>query len=650
MPTSLARPLRDLPQLGAPERHRVLVGFNATARALDHATSTSIVDRILLHASLEPGTLAVIAGEERLTYAELDRASASVASALQAAGVERGALTPILAGRGLDAVIGILGILRAGAAFVPLDPRWPPAHLASLLDRVGARVVVASRSAGALEPLEGRAVITPSLSRDEVEPRSPETVTDRHGAGDEESPVYAMFTSGTTGAPRLAVIPHRGLDNRFAWMDDVFGAPAPVTLQTTPLHLDSSVWQLLWPLTRGGTAVIPLDEPALPASRMIDLVARHGITILDFVPSLFDLAVADLVEGAPRLASLRDVILGGEAIRREPVARLQKAFPRVRVTNLYGPTECSIGCVAHVVDASIDDEIPIGRPIANICVILLDDAGRLAPIGAVGEITIGGAAVGLGYHEDAISTRAAFIPAPFPELAATTLYRTGDLARLRSDGALMFLGRRDDQTKLRGLRVEPVEIERALLDHPEVRDAGVVVERRAGSPDRLVAWISPCLPVDLAAFVRARLPEARVPSRFVVAASLPRSAAGKLDRRALAALAIPAEAPLGAAPASDLERRIAAIWSELLGLEGAPVDRGFFDLGGHSLLAVRAHRLLERELGRAIPLIDLFTYPTIRALARHLDGAVPGSPLASPDLETRAAALSRQRRRRRGEA
>jgi acyl carrier protein len=156
--------------------------------------------------------------------------------------------------------------------------------------------------------------------------------------------------------------------------------------------------------------------------------------------------------------------------------------------------------------------------------------------------------------------------------------------------------------------------------------------------------------VDLAAFVRARLPEARVPSRFVVAASLPRSAAGKLDRRALAALAIPAEAPLGAAPASDLERRIAAIWSELLGLEGAPVDRGFFDLGGHSLLAVRAHRLLERELGRAIPLIDLFTYPTIRALARHLDGAVPGSPLASPDLATRAAALSRQRRRRRGEA
>jgi hypothetical protein len=199
---------------------------------------------------------------------------------------------------------------------------------------------------------------------------------------------------------------------------------------------------------------------------------------------------------------------------------------------------------------------------------------------------------------------------------------------------------------VRGLRVEPAEIERALLAHPDVRDAGVSVERRAPAPERLVAWISPSPPEDLADFLRARLPAALVPSRFAAAARLPRSAAGKLDRRALAALHVPPDAPRGAAPDGDLERQIAAIWGDVLGIEAPPVDRGFFDLGGHSLLAVRAHRLLERALGRAVPLIDLFTHPTIRALARNLRGEAISVGRAPPDPSARAAALLRQRRRR----
>jgi amino acid adenylation domain-containing protein len=627
MPTALDVPLRELPDLGAPERRRILVDFNTTERA--RVDARSIARRILDEAARTPSAVAVIAGEERLTYADLDRASARVAVALEAASVPRGALIPILTGRSADAVIAILGILRAGAAFVPLDPRWPPSRLTALLDQISPRVVLASSSIASLPALQGRG------SKAFCEP-----------ASDPESPIYAMLTSGSTGTPKLAVVPHRGLDNRFAWMDRTFGAAPPVTLQTTAPIFDSAVWQMLWPLTRGGTVVIPPDEPALPSSILVDLVERHAITILDFVPSLFDLALDDLLEAAPRLASLRDVILGGEAIRREPVARFQRAFPGVRVTNLYGPTEASIGCIAHLVDASSEAEIPIGRPIDNVCAVLLDDVGRLAPIGAVGEIHLGGAAVGLGYHGDEVATRAAFVPNPFPELAAATLYRTGDLARRAGDGSLLFLGRRDDQIKVRGLRVEPAEIERALLAHPDVRDAGVLVERRPPAPDRLVAWISPSPPADLAAFLRARLPEALVPSRFAAAARLPRSAAGKLDRRALAALPLPEDAPIGAAPESALERQIAAIWSDVLGIEAPPVDRGFFDLGGHSLLAVRAHRLLERAIGRAIPLIDLFAYPTIRALARHLAGEDPPPPLA-PDPAVRSSALRRQRQRRR---
>jgi amino acid adenylation domain-containing protein len=642
MPASLALPLRELPDLGAPERRRILVDFNAAGRPLGNVSPIS--RRILLQAARTPAAVAVLVGERAITYAELDRASARVASELEIAGTPRGSLVPILTGRGVETVIAMLGVLRAGAAFVPLDPRWPPARLASLLDRIGAPVVIAARAFAALGSLEGQRRITPSLDGP-----APERFDLRDADADAEAPIYAMLTSGSTGDPRLAVVPHRGLDNRFAWMDATFGAAAPVTLQTTASSFDSAIWQLLWPLTRGGTAVIPPDEPVLSSSLLVELVARHGITILDFVPSIFDLALDDLLDAGPRLASLRDVILGGEAIRREPVARFQAAFPGVRVTNLYGPTECSIGCVAHVVDASSQAEIPIGRPIDGVCAIVLDEAGRLAPIGVAGELYLGGAAVGLGYHGDEEATRGAFVASRFPELAATTLYRTGDLTRLDVHGSLWFLGRRDDQLKVRGLRIEPLEIEHALLSHPEVSDAGVVVARSVAEPDQLIAWISPALPVDLVDFLRARLPEALVPSRFAALARVPRSAAGKLDRRALAALALPREARRGAAPDSDLERRIAAIWSDVLGVEAPPVDRGFFDLGGHSLLAVRAHRLLERALGRAIPLIDLFAHPTIRALARHLGDDARASLPAPPDRAARAATLSRLRRRRSGE-
>ncbi len=622
LPGALDRDLCALPALGSAERRAILVDFNRTSRPYDLATP--VHRRIVEQAARTPSAVAVIAAFRSLTYAELDRASARVASRLQRGGLAPGALVPILTGRGLDFVIAILGVLRAGAAFVPLDPRWPAPRLAALLGMEGLSLLVPSLDDAALDPLD--------FCDPDVDP---------------ESPIYAMCTSGSTGVPRLALVPHRGIANRFAWMDETFGAAPPVTLQTTASVFDSAVWQILWPLTRGGTAVIPPDDPALPTAVLVDLVARHRITILDFVPSVFDLAIDDLLAAAPRLASVRDVILGGEAIRREPVARFQRLLPGVRVTNLYGPTEASIGCISHVVDASSEVEIPIGRPIANVRAILLDAAGRLTPIGAVGEIHLGGAALGLGYHGDGAATRAAFLPSPFPELAATTLYRTGDLGRLRADGAILFLGRRDDQIKMRGLRVEPAEIECALLEHPGVRDAGVVIARCASAPDRLLAWIVPAPPADLAAFARARLPEALVPSRFAAAPSLPRSTAGKLDRRALAALALPLDAPEGAAPVGSLERRIAAIWSDVLDLPAPPVDRGFFDLGGHSLLAVRAHRLLERELGRAIPLIDLFAHPTIRALARHLDGEEP--PPTARNGGTRADALRRQRLRRRGE-
>jgi amino acid adenylation domain-containing protein len=605
-PGSLDRPAEALPVLGERERRTLLEGFNPARRAHDR---TPIHRRFEAAAARDPAAVAVIAGDSSLTYGELQQRVLSRCAELQSSGVAPGSLVPVPSERSLDLAVEWLAVLAAGAAFVPLDPGWPQ-------------------------------------ERHRIAPSAPRSSTG------EEDPAYAIFTSGSTGSPKLAVIPHRGISNRFSWMDGFFGEAPPVTLLTTSPVLDSAVWQLLWPLTRGGVAVIPSAGPAPSAREIPDLAARHRVTILDFVPSVLDAMLDDLIAAAPRLGALRHVILGGEPIRREAVIRLQAAFAGVRVVNLYGPTEASIGCIAHVVEPDEAAPIPVGRPIPNVCAVVLDDRRRLAPLGVAGELYLGGDAVGLGYHGDEGSTREAFIPNPFAERDCPTLYRTGDRARLRVDGAIEILGRIDDQLKIRGLRVEPGEIERAILACPGVREAAVIGRRSASGDTDLVAWIAPEGAVaDLDRRLRERLPGSLVPSRFAGCDALPRTSAGKIDRRSLASRPLP-DVPRTRGEKADtpLERAIAAIWAEALGIASPPLDAGFFELGGHSLLITRVHARLEREIGRPIPLVELFRHPTVRTLARHLSAgeAPPDAASPRPDLDFRAAALRRQRERRSG--
>jgi len=676
----------------------------------------TITEQILARAAISPLATAVTFEGAVLTYRELLERSAALAQTLAHHGILPGAPVPVLVERSLDLVPALLGVLLAGAWFVPLDPGWPDARVRAALDLLRPAAVVAphavhdvpaawfsSDTPGAI-PLPGAAPLqsaqtTPTLP---LVARSP------------DAPVYGFFTSGSTGRPKLAVVAHHGLANRFAWMDTVFGT-TPVTLQTTPHAFDSAVWQLLWPLCSGGHAVVPTDAAALSAEALTQLIERHGVTIIDFVPSVLDALLPSFPRDPAlpgKLATLHHVILGGEALHASSVRALRGLLPGVRVFNLYGPTEATIGCIAAEVTGS-EDVIPIGHPITNVRAAVLDHARRLVPIGVPGELYLGGACVGLGYFGDPDATRNAFLALPSidppidsslgpslgpslvssldpslspsldssstPSIALSTSpsiaprhnprwYRTGDLVRQRADGSFVFLGRIDDQIKLRGLRIEPGEIEAVLRQHASVQEAAVALRSGRRGPE-LWAWVVPDPPPDdVRHFLHERLPIGLVPARFIGCAHLPHLGSGKIDRRHLPDPGdqieqVPERAPHDApaqtthsaperAPHDDLERTVAEAWKRALGLEHIDPRINFFDAGGNSLLAMTVQRHLQDALHCPISLVTLFRYPTVGELASALRQAPdPDSDRETFDRERRAATARRsQLRTRSGDA
>jgi amino acid adenylation domain-containing protein len=637
--------LADLELLPASERRAVLVDFNRTDRPYD--LSTTIRERIEDQASLGPDRTAAAFADDSIRYGELLGWSRRIALALRERGVTPGSLVPIVAERGLDLVAGLLGILEAGAAFVPVDPGWPAARLGAALARIAPAAVVVDAAHAAAPAIGGLGLVCTGIARGGATPASPVAPPLAPTAGPDD-PVYGYFTSGSTGEPKLALVRQAGLANRFAWMDEFFGREPPVTLQTTPHFFDSAVWQILWPLCRGGTAVLPSSAPLLGAEEIASLIDRHSITIVDFVPSVLDALLPRFAADpdlSDRLRSLRDAIAGGEALRPETLRGLRAALPGVRLINLYGPTETTIGCVAAVLDGS-ETTIPIGRPIANVRAVVLDRAGRLAPIGVPGELYLSGACLGLGYFGQPEATRRAFVDNRFPELGHPTLYRTGDRVRQRADGTLDFLGRCDDQIKLRGLRIEPGDVEAALRSHPAVAEAFVAPGRGATGEAELWAWIAPSpAPADLRDHLRERLPRGWVPSVVVACDALPRGPGGKVERRALPRPSEPRAPRDREPPRTGIEEIVARIWGGLVRLDVVDRHANFFDLGGHSLLALRAQAELEGALGRDVALIDLFRYPTVAGLARHLAGQ-PSPPIEpGRPREMRAAAARRRRDR-----
>ncbi|TFG60648.1 MAG: non-ribosomal peptide synthetase, partial [Nitrospirales bacterium] len=446
-----------------------------------------------------------------------------------------------------------------------------------------------------------------------------------------DDPIYVIFTSGSTGKPKGAINQHRGIVNRFFNMNDRYQCGPEDTILLTSHHIfDSSVWQIFWPLINGARTVIPLPTQGFDFTLIVDLIDQESVTIADFVPSVFQLLldyITNITNAHHILRSLRQLIIGGEAMQAAPIWQFMSMFPGVGISNAYGPTETSIGVIFFEVYEKCPDPIPIGRPLHNVYTVILDSHLHPVPIGIAGDLYVGGVCVGLGYLKNQEATDLVFITNPFPEISSKKLYKTGDKAKFLPDGNIQFLGRTDHQVKIRGIRIELGEIERALAEHPDVKDCVVLAQQDQQGDKYLIAYVVPrqqatLTPHDLSHFLKKKLPSSMVPSSYMLLEAFPLTAGGKLH---LQALPIPdqshrVQSATYVPPRTPLEELIGEIWRGLLKIDRISVHENFFELGGHSLLATQVLSRVRTLTHTEVSLRTLFDCPTIAQLANSLEG------------------------------
>ncbi|WP_394836377.1 amino acid adenylation domain-containing protein [Pendulispora rubella] len=599
--------------MDATERRRILTDRNATAvhfpleNGLHHLVETQ--------ARRTPDAPALTADGTTLTYSELDQRANRLAWELVRRGVEPDARVGVCAERSVEMMVALLGILKAGAAYVPLDPTYPLERLRVICEEARlSQIVVAPHLTGTLPdgfPLVELNALAGVDPQDPIE--APEVrVSVDHAA-------YVLFTSGSTGRPKGVVISHGGIQNRLFWMQSAYRLESTeAVLQKTPFGFDVSVWEFFWPLMAGARLVMAKPEGHKDPRYLAETISEHGITTVHFVPSMFRAFLEEPL--ATTCRSLRRIICSGEALEPDLVQRGFSILPWVAIHNLYGPTEASVDVSSWTCRPSdTTASIPIGRPVANTQLWVLDRHMDPVPIGVVGELYIGGVQLARGYLDRPGLTAAAFVPDPTSTAGGERLYRTGDRARWRHDGELEFLGRIDQQVKLRGFRIETEEIEAQLQGHEWVKQAVVLL--RGGERPQLVGYVVPRAGVSielatLRRFLLERLPEYMVPAAFVALAELPLTANGKLHRAALPepGEGITTESDL---PTTSLEQEIAALWSAILGLPLERIGRhdDFFSLGGHSLLAARTLARMRQMFSVDLALSELFRHATVASVA-----------------------------------
>ncbi|VUD63690.1 unnamed protein product [Burkholderia pseudomallei] len=616
-------PVGMLPLLDEAERKQVVYAWNATER--DYPIEQCIHQLFEAQVDRKPEAIALTFDGQRLGYAELNARANRLAHYLQARGVGPDRLVALCAERGIEMVVGLLAILKAGGAYVPLDPSHPPERLRRMLDDTNpVAVLVDDIGADALASFESHvAARSPRvhLSRDIAQwracsPANPPTPRERAA----RRLAYVIYTSGSSGEPKGVMNEHRGVVNRLWWMQQTYALDErDAVLQKTPFSFDVSVWEFFWPLMSGARLVIAKPEGHKDPAYLSELIDRERVTTLHFVPSMLQAFLED--EGAARgCGSVKRVMCSGEALPPSLVKRFYRCLPDARLHNLYGPTEAAVDVTAWACDAEEGGaSVPIGWPIANTRIYVLDGHGQPVPRGVAGELYIGGVQVARGYLNRPELTRERFVDDPF--VAGGRLYKTGDLARWRTDGSLEYLGRNDFQVKIRGFRIELGEIEAQLAKVAGVRET-VVLARDSGSPageKRLVAYYTGN--ADVAALreqATRHLPAYMVPSAYVRLDAWPLTPNGKLDRRALPAPADDAyaraeyEAPQGAK-----EEALAAIWKDLLPVERISRHDNFFELGGHSLLVIGLSEKL-RAAGLHADVRVVYRASTLADLAAHL--------------------------------
>ncbi len=629
------RRLSDLPLLCETERQQLLVEWNG----FETDCPRDLCIHQLFEAQVErtPDAIAVVFESEQLTYGELNRRVNQLAHHLRALGVGPEVLVAICLERSLEAVIGLLGILKAGGAYVPLDPAYPNERLAFMLKDAQVPVLLTCERlvAGLAEP--DAKVICLDSGWDAIAHESDENPG---GATQPENLAYVIYTSGSTGQPKGVLVSHGSIAGHCRNVQGFYEMDSrDIVLQFASLSFDVSLEEILPTLIVGARLVV-MGTNIWPPAEFHRKIAEFGLTVLNLPTAYWqELARewADIPDLVPNIQP-RVFIVGGDTMLPDVLMLWQRTpVKSIRLLNAYGPTETAITATVfevspHPGDNTTYQRVPIGRPLPNRAIYILDQHRNPVPIGVRGHLHIGGAGLARGYLNRPDLTASTFIPDPFSAEPGARMYQTGDLARYRPDGNIEFLGRADDQVKIRGFRIELGEIETVLGQHPAVREVAVLAREDASGEKRLVAYVVGNFTTDeLRDFLKDKLPEYMLPTNFVLIDALPLMANGKVDRRAL-----PAPDRSGSklaktfvAPRDDLELQLARIWEEVLDVRPVGVSDNFFELGGHSLLAVRLFALIEKRLGKKLPLTTVFQGATVEHLAGVLRQQVTPGPQSS---------------------
>lgn len=633
--------ISDLPQV---ERHRILVEWNRTER--DFPQDKCLHQLFEEQVERTPDVVSVVFEGQSLTYRELNTRANQLSHHLRSLGVGPDALVGVYMERSLEMIIALLGSLKAGGAYVPIDPNDPPERVAFMIADAGASVLLTQGRLVANLPSHSAHVLVVDEHGDKISHEKKAKCCDGTTS---ENLAYMIYTSGSTGQPKGALNTHRGICNRLLWMQEQYRlGSADVVLQKTPFSFDVSVWEFFWPLITGARLVLAKPGGHKDAAYLAQLICDHRITTLHFVPPMLGVFLKE-----PRIKdcrSLRHVFCSGEAL---PYDLQEKFFHLLdaQLYNLYGPTEAAVDATHWTCRPDSELRIvPIGRPVANTQCYILDPRLQPVPIGAVGELYLGGVQVGRGYHKRPELTAERFIRDPFSVIPEARLYKTGDLARYLPDGIIEFQGRLDDQIKIRGIRIELGEIEAACRHHPGIDQAAVLAQECASGDKILVCYFVPhplragslrqmrqvtgtasvtehvwsgptLLWEDLRSYLKVKLPDYMIPSRFVVLESFPLTSSGKVDRKALkkldgAQLTVSTD---HVPPQNELEYKLVDIWQSVFRRDRVGNKDNFFELGGHSLLAMAICAQVTRRLNIEVPLRWVFEHPTIEKLAHQIE-------------------------------
>ena len=615
-------PVHRLPLLQAAERQQLLHGFNATAAPLPETLVHTLFEQ---QADRTPEATALVFEATTLSYAELNARANRLAHHLIGLGIGPDQRVALCMERGIGLVVALLATLKAGAAYVPLDPAYPAERLAFMLADCGPRALLTE--AGQHHGLAQALAALPVIELDAASPAwalQPTTNPDSARLGLAPSHLaYVIYTSGSTGQPKGVMVEHRGLLNYLQWAVESY-APQAGSIVSSSLSFDATITSLYTPLLCGGAVtLLPPHQEIEALHTLLSQPQRCGL--VKITPAHLDELGRQLL-GQGRHCAAGIFVVGGEALSPATVQLWREFEPGVRLVNEYGPTETVVGCVTHEFAQSGPPctRVPIGRPIANTRIYILDAHGEPLPVGVPGELYIGGAGVARGYLNRPELTAERFLHDPFDPVSGARMYRTGDLGRWLSDGTIEYMGRNDDQVKIRGFRIELGEIEARLAGIAGVREAVVLAREDAPGARRLVAYLTGDVPAaeTLRARLAAALPDYMVPAAYVALDALPLTPNGKLDRRALPAPQADAFSTAAyEAPLPGLEQIVAELWSELLGLPRIGRHDNFFTLGGHSLLAVQLISRLRARLGVELALAELFAHPTLAALAGRVAAA-----------------------------